>query len=220
MTGLRIPGFPGRIESVDLGTLWIFGAWSVYVITAYRPIMTIGTPWGGILHEVLRSAIFLAPVLFMLPRGVALGWGGASQRGALGMVFGVSIVWALVAACAAVGLQAKAWNTQGLTPSFWLTTFSTAVVVEEIAFRGMLLRGWLELGRPWAVTVTAALFVAIHWPGWWWLERMATPLDWLSTSASIFVLGLLLGSLYRRYRSIWPGVLLHAVNNFVAQVFI
>ncbi len=75
---------------------------------------------------------------------------------------------------------------------------------EELFFRGALsgaLGRWLGAATPLA---TGAIFGAAH------LEPRAFP--------ALFVLGALLGWLYLRTRSLWPGVAVHAANNLLALV--
>lgn len=83
-----------------------------------------------------------------------------------------------------------------------------APVAEEMLFRGAILRRLLEVmdsRREWiAVAVTAALFGIVHLN--------------VVQGVNAFVLGLLLGWMYVRTRSIVPGVVFHIVNNTIAFV--
>ena len=79
-----------------------------------------------------------------------------------------------------------------------------APLVEELVFRGAILRALLQgFGRHWvAITVSALLFALIH------LNPAQMP--------HAFCLGLLLGWMYYRTRSVIPGIVVHWVNNTVA----
>jgi CAAX protease family protein len=88
-----------------------------------------------------------------------------------------------------------------------LTTYATlavAVIVapfcEEIFFRGFLFMG-LQRGLPlgWAVLVSALLFAIAHG------DPASAPV--------LFIIGLALAFLRWRTRSIWPGIMLHMLNN-------
>lgn len=88
-------------------------------------------------------------------------------------------------------------------------TLDTALVgpiVEEIIFRGLILGMLLKFFRtPWlAILVSAIVFGAIH----------------MTTSQLIFggLYGLLLGWLFWRTGSIWPGVIIHVANNSTAML--
>lgn len=83
-----------------------------------------------------------------------------------------------------------------------------APVVEEIVFRGAILRILLGLfNRSWhwvAIIFSALIFGAIHLN--------------LAQGLHAFVIGLLLGWMYYRTSSVVPGILLHWINNTVAYL--
>lgn len=79
-----------------------------------------------------------------------------------------------------------------------------APLVEELVFRGAILRALLQgMSRHWvAIVMSALLFALIH------MNPAQMP--------HAFCLGLLLGWMYYRTRSILPGIMVHWVNNTVA----
>ena len=82
-----------------------------------------------------------------------------------------------------------------------------APLVEEVVFRGAVLRSLLDDSRIrplWAVVISALLFALIH------LNPAQMP--------HAFLLGLLLGWVYYRTGSILPGVAVHWANNTCAYV--
>jgi membrane protease YdiL (CAAX protease family) len=75
-----------------------------------------------------------------------------------------------------------------------------APVLEELLFRGVILRGLLKSQRPWvAIGQSALLFGVFHF----------NPAQSLSAG----LMGLLLGWLYYRTRSLWVCMAVHALNN-------
>ena len=86
----------------------------------------------------------------------------------------------------------------------YLTLCLLAPLVEELVFRGAVLRSLLgSLGNRWAaITLSAVIFAAVH------LNPVQMP--------HAFLMGLLLGWMYSRTGSILPGVAVHWVNNTVA----
>lgn len=78
-----------------------------------------------------------------------------------------------------------------------------AAFAEEMLFRGFF-QGALEreMDVPRAVFVTSFVFAIVHFNPWWFVE--------------IFLLGALLGVLVLRSGSIFPAVVVHAVNNAMA----
>jgi sodium transport system permease protein len=83
---------------------------------------------------------------------------------------------------------------------FFLVFVALIPVVEELAFRGFILGGLQRRFTPWkAIVLSAFLFALYH----------MNVFQFVPT----FLMGVVLGLLAVRSRSIWPGVLLHALNN-------
>jgi membrane protease YdiL (CAAX protease family) len=78
-------------------------------------------------------------------------------------------------------------------------------ITEEIAFRG-LIQHWLHtVLRPWrAILLASALFTALH------LSILSAPY--------IFLLGMLLGWVKWKSRSLYPSMLMHIAHNLVLLV--
>lgn len=83
-----------------------------------------------------------------------------------------------------------------------------APLVEEVVFRGAILRTLLDMmGKKWhwvAILISAAMFGTVH-------GNMAQFLN-------AMLLGMVLGWMYYRTKSIVPGILMHWVNNSVAYI--
>jgi len=79
---------------------------------------------------------------------------------------------------------------------------------EEFLFRGAILTNCLPFGRSTAILISSLLFALMH--------------QNVQQFFFAFVAGIFLGVLYEKTGSIWPGVLLHTLNNFTstAQVVI
>lgn len=88
-----------------------------------------------------------------------------------------------------------------------ITASFVAPVVEEMVFRGAILRALLQKKwNPWiAIFISAAIFGIIHMN--------------LTQGVSAFVVGIFMGWLFYRTRSIWPGVILHMMNNTISCVW-
>ena len=95
-----------------------------------------------------------------------------------------------------------------------LTTYATLFVAvfvapfcEEVFFRGFVFAGLLR-GMPvgWAIVLSALIFAVAHGdPG---------------SFAVLLIIGLALAFLRWRTKSLWPGILLHTLNNGVAALAI
>jgi membrane protease YdiL (CAAX protease family) len=90
-----------------------------------------------------------------------------------------------------------------------------APVVEEFTFRGALMGALAGRFRFWTANLlTAAFFLVIHLPGWYFqgclLDNLKSP---MGGALSIFLLGLVFGYVVHRTRSVAAGTLSHALNN-------
>ena len=92
------------------------------------------------------------------------------------------------------------------TPGGYFVIALLAPVVEEVVFRGAILRALLSsMQSKWgAICISAALFALIHF------NPAQTP--------HALLMGLLMGWLYMRTGSIVPGVVFHWANNTVAYL--
>lgn len=102
------------------------------------------------------------------------------------------------------GISEGATTNVGLV----LMVFTTAIVpgfVEELLFRGVILKNMLPFGRTTAVIGSALLFGLMHQnPGQFFYTTVA---------------GLVLGYIYVHTRSLWCTVIIHMCNNFLAIVY-
>lgn len=93
-------------------------------------------------------------------------------------------------------------------PLGYLVIGILAPIAEELIFRGAILRVLLDAfgrkGRWPAIALTALLFAVIHGN--------------LAQGTHAFVIGMVLGWLYVRTRSVLPGIVLHWVNNSTAYI--
>jgi membrane protease YdiL (CAAX protease family) len=209
--------------------LGAFGAYVLVLLVAGTLAVVIGghvasndllySPWTSIAGIAAYLALVGGSIWAAASAGgyAALGLRLPQQpRHAFALAAGV-LVTGLVAAAALEPLLHGA-RSQGLTPrrfpggaeaSIGLAVTALVLVAigpfaEELFFRGALTG--VIAPRLGALTplVTGALFGAAH------LEPRAFP--------ALFVLGVLLGWLYMRTHSIWPGVAVHAANNLLALI--
>jgi ABC-2 type transport system permease protein/sodium transport system permease protein len=92
-----------------------------------------------------------------------------------------------------------------------LTMAATPALIEELCFRGYLFSAFSSVLRPWpTIVVTAVLFGLFHvFVGSTLLIERFLPTT---------LLGLLLGWVAYRTKSVWPGVLLHFVHNGMLEL--
>jgi len=105
---------------------------------------------------------------------------------------------------------------QPATVARTLGLVSISPLWEEILFRGFVLHKLWSRARFWTANLISSLmFTMAHWP-YWIYSRMALA-GFARLSASIFVLGLLFGYVFKRTHSLWPAVVVHIVNNFLSS---
>lgn len=106
-------------------------------------------------------------------------------------------------------LPTPEWLEEIMKQMFTKTLIITAVLaapfLEEILLRGIVLDGFLKQYSPTkAIVWSAVLFGVMH----------LVPVQVVNA----FVLGLVLGWLYYRTGSLWPGICLHFVNNALSSL--
>ncbi|MEK3660129.1 CPBP family intramembrane glutamic endopeptidase [Paenibacillus sp. FSL F4-0236] len=101
----------------------------------------------------------------------------------------------------------------------WLNTILLVGITEEIVFRGFLLRKLMDSFRFWiANTVTALLFVSIHFPIWFYKGLFEFPYI-LSSILTVFVLGIIFGFVYKKSNSLWSVIIIHSLYNLLVLLF-
>ena len=196
-----------------------------------RPLTPLEDAIGGVLGfgvtSVLEATFLVAPLVFALrtrPAGSsvveafrALGFRRFNWR--------VAALWVVIAA--ALGYAASALydvvkgplglqtNTDALAEQIKIAPLTTlglllagalvAPICEEVFFRGFVLPGIARSIPIWAaVVVSSLLFGAAH-------------VD-LGSLAPLVVIGLLLGVVRWKTRSLWPSIFLHTLNNVAALI--
>lgn len=208
--------------------LIFYGLFQIYsvIMTALVPLLTdelsktAGTVLYEILYGVLYAIAFVVPVLFyyliskkewhmpldaqlILPRetplyifaGIALVRAAGYLNAMLLEVFDYSVF-----------TQEVIFDTQASTNyELVLMFFTLAIVpgfVEELLFRGLILKNLLPYGRTTAVFASALLFGIMH----------QNPGQFLYAT----VAGLVFGYVYVHTKSLWCCVLMHVCNNFLS----
>lgn len=90
-----------------------------------------------------------------------------------------------------------------------------APIIEETVFRGLILNK-LKLSIPffWANSLTALLFVLIHFPGWIIWGNGVSVID----SISILLVSFVWGYMYKKTGSFLSPVLGHSFNNLISMI--
>jgi membrane protease YdiL (CAAX protease family) len=173
-----------------------------------------------------RALVWLGPIAVYLQRHearpplVALGITSRIDvrgmlPGALPGVLYLTLAIAITAAGSGVPLpELVARSLRTLNPGSAYMIISIAF--EEILMRGFLLNQLCRRMSSWLCQgIVAMLFAAMHLPGW--IAMQGWSIELLPMSISLALLGLVLGIVARSSRSILPAIVLHCVNNVLAQ---
>lgn len=98
-----------------------------------------------------------------------------------------------------------------------IVTVATVGIFEESVFRGWFLNAVSTfVSERKANLISSALFVLIHYPGWFFAEYKLTTI--VITSLSVYALGLMFGWVFRKNRSIWTGAILHSAWDLITWI--
>jgi len=175
-----------------------------------------------LLHETIRALVFVGPAVLSLARRQPGGAGIFASLRLSGHVWR-GIRWGLIGGAVYVlfglvraALHGLPIHAAPLPPQKQLSGFLLVPLVEEIAFRGFVLERLRRAWRFWIANgATALLFVAVHFPGWIFVEH-ARLADKVPLMVAIFLLGLFCGYVVEKSGSLWSSVLLHGINNLVS----
>ncbi len=169
------------------------------------------TPYQVFATSLLTNAFILAYLyLFIIRRRVftwrQLGWRGVAAdkfgRALVLFVFVATLIVIAQTLLRRVGVPIQTLSF-GTNQGAWLAILAVVgitPITEELYFRGFLFRGLLLHHKPAiAYGVSAFLFALIHPP--------------LIVMFQVFGIGLLLAVIIQETKSIWPGALVHALNN-------
>jgi len=201
--------------------LWLFLVWSIYVAFIYQQLSSY-TVYGKLIGELVRVTIFVVPLYVIFqkiksPKPSDLGiHNNVLKSIIIGVVLG--IIFIVIAVPLTMLAKGKEFITDEISSVPIWAALSVAVIVEEIIFRGYLINAFLGYGKSLAVLISSILFVLIHYPGWYMLEMQPTLLNWVTASGSVFILGIILGLLFLKFRSLWICIIIHSANNLVAAI--
>jgi len=165
---------------------------------------------------------FMTLLLWLLPAIVMIHRLGLRVRDLVAFSrWRSAFLWGITAGfiLAAISVINNAYNHVPLISMTINWSFATSVivapVVEEITFRGAVLRGLMLRNRfTVANTLTALFFLGAHLPGWYFQGRLIDMLSHpVGGALSILIIGLILGYVAFKSNSISGSILTHMLNN-------
>jgi uncharacterized protein len=101
----------------------------------------------------------------------------------------------------------------------WLNVIILVGITEEIVFRGFLLKKLMQRITFWkANTITAFLFLTIHFPIWYRNGLFESP-EILLTCMNVLIIGFIFGVIYKKTNSLWSVIIIHSVYNLCISIF-
>lgn len=193
-------------------------AWVAWPLAVYPRLRHLGdtTLTYALLNLSCRLAVWVVPVLLYLRRvdGVdPLDYLRLRNHAARGVAFAGALTALNVAGSAArFGLPHLTWSR--VTWNSVLGTSLLVGVIEEIPYRGFMLRKFTERWGFWrANVVTSTLFLTVHVPDWIVLHAGGT-----DKAVRIVAFGFVMGLLVRHSESLWAPILSHSANDFLSFV--
>ncbi|MDQ7096830.1 type II CAAX endopeptidase family protein [Desulfosporosinus sp. PR] len=203
-------GIVGIYLILALGTIWLMKRWPNEQVLLY-------------LNAFLTQLSFALLIWFLKTvrrwQWPDFGWRTVSLRRALPKILGIyGVTWIVNISYALFlyqhGMSPPATDvyTKLLGQSSGLTLLLNlllagvlAPVIEETLFRGLIFGSLRAYCGKWTATViSAAIFSGLHFQAYGFLPR--------------FILGIALVYLFDKYKSLYPSVALHSLNNIVATL--
>lgn len=201
--------------------------WAFSEVVLFPFLRTKDLVFADVFSAVWKITIWLLPVLAVLkaektPIFTYLKLNSSKNTAIVWSILSISFI-------ASYNIFMHVLFYSSLVFSPWLTfaqclnTVCIAGFVEEILFRGYFLQKIKASFSFWKANLfVSVLFVSIHFPIWYMnADKMARgSIAWAQLITFIFGFSLLQGWLFRKSNSLWPCILLHMMNNFMALALI
>jgi membrane protease YdiL (CAAX protease family) len=204
--------FFGYVAAFHLG--WI--AWSYVIYPKLTATFGQETFAYAVFQLGVRMAFWLAPVWFYLryvERVNVLEYLKLKHHVRRGLLVGIGLT-ALNAAGTVARFGLPHPTMERVT---WNSIFGTSLlvgVIEEVPYRGFMLRKFAEWMDFWlANLITSLLFLAIHLPGWIALHTLNAP-----AALTVAVFGFVMGLAVKWSDSLWAAIVAHSANDFLSFV--
>jgi HAD superfamily hydrolase (TIGR01509 family) len=220
-------GFSLAIVAAFIGAQKVAGvAFMIFVTVSGRDDLTQGVEGGA------NGFLWALAICATTPAAIGVAWwfawvrrgmrvkdylalkpvaGGALARWCLALLVLVVLfdgITTLLGRPIVPEVMVTAYRTSHFPPLLWVAVIAGAPLSEEVVFRGFLFKGILHsrLGGVGAVLLTSLIWAAVH-----------HQYD-LYGIATIFVIGLLLGTARMKTDSVYPGIVMHALMNLIATI--
>ena len=203
-------------------TIYVFSfflVWTGYVLWVYPWMTTLGdnSLRYALVNIGIRLVVWIIPVFLFLKYvdhvDDALDYLRLRSNWRRGVIVGIAFALAILLGTILMrGLPD--FHKVRFTWNSFLSTTLLIGVVEELPFRGLMLRKFEEQFDFWLANLfSSLLFLGIHLPGWITLHFF----KWQNV-ISVFLLGVLFSIVVKLTRSLWSSIIAHGGNNFTTFV--
>jgi hypothetical protein len=194
--------------------LYLFAVQTVYAYVYFHSLqLHTNTP----LQIVLRLCTWTLPVVIYLVYSKQNIFEYLKLRRNLirGVIWGL-IVGAILVSINLTGTQLLNGHMRinlEIGRGLWWKAVILVGFSEEVVFRGFLLQEFAKRTRFWIANLAqATLFFIVHCPGWM-LQGQFTISGIFHVGGYVFLVGLLMGAVWKKSNSLWSCMLLHSISN-------
>jgi membrane protease YdiL (CAAX protease family) len=135
---------------------------------------------------------------------------------------GVTAVFLLAVMLVELTVGKKSFSAAGLSSlplALWLLQLLLSPLLEELLFRGMVMKELLGLLPSYlAIALTSLLFVGVHLP--YWLSHGGATRAMMTNAGGVFLFSVVACWLFAKTASIWPSTVAHVANNVLSSMLV
>jgi membrane protease YdiL (CAAX protease family) len=206
-----------------------FVLWTLRATLFYAVDESIASPASrAVYSHLLKLVLWVLPaaafayVLRQAPPAKYLGLSVWPSRRNWFLCLGVTVVFLLVVTLVELAVGKKSLSTASVSSlplSLWLLQLLLPPLVEELLFRGLVMKELLTLLPAYlAMALTSLLFVGAHLP--YWLSHGGATQAIMTNAGGVFVFSVLACWLFAKTASIWPPTVAHVANNLLSSMLV
>lgn len=214
-----------RMEVLIIYILMFFIVWTIYGLDLFSDIYSNNAVLKIIVENSIKYIVWTVPVFILLKyvyNENPITYLKLNDNVGKGLIWGIAVGLLIVIYHVArnyiMGDGKFYFNIDTYT---WIHRILLIGLTEEVVFRGFILQKLREeLEFIYANSLSAVLFLLIHFPRWYISgilsnEKIAY---FLAYSAFVLGFGLLQGYILKRTKSLWACMIIHSFNNLISTI--
>jgi membrane protease YdiL (CAAX protease family) len=206
-----------------------FALWTLRATLFYAVDESIASPVSRAAYaDLLKLVVWVLPaagfayVLRGAPPAQYLGLSVWPTRRNWLLCLGVTVVFLLAVMMVELTVGKKSLSAAGLHSlpmTLWLLQLLLSPLLEELLFRGLVMKELLTLLPSYlAIALTSLLFVGIHLP--YWLSHGEVTRAMMTNAGGVFLFSVVACWLFAKTASIWPSTVAHVANNVLSSLLV